>query len=118
VWGCFVVLRWLVGWQGLPDLDTGASATQDILAGYFKSLQALGVEGFRIDAAKHQDDQQVKQHSSALKACHTQHTHKAHKAHTLNTHAPAYRKLSISRLVINHFPLPFPAALLPWSVLH
>lgn len=41
--------------SGLTDLDTGADYVQTALSGYFKNLLNLGVAGFRIDAAKHQD---------------------------------------------------------------
>ena len=44
-------------WNGrlldLPDLNTGSSQVQDRIAGYFERLEAMGVDGFRIDAAKH-----------------------------------------------------------------
>jgi alpha-amylase len=38
---------------GLSDLDTGQAAVQEKLAAYLSELLALGVRGFRIDAAKH-----------------------------------------------------------------
>lgn len=38
---------------GLPDLDTGHPHVQQAIAGYLADLGALGVRGFRIDAAKH-----------------------------------------------------------------
>ncbi len=37
----------------LPDLDTGDAGVRGKLAGYLNSQLALGVDGFRIDAAKH-----------------------------------------------------------------
>jgi len=37
----------------LPDLDTAHPHVQQVLANYFKRLSALGIDGFRIDAAKH-----------------------------------------------------------------
>ncbi|HVZ75001.1 MAG TPA: alpha-amylase family protein [Polyangia bacterium] len=40
---------------GLADLDTGAPAVRARIAGYLSSLVAMGVAGFRIDAAKHID---------------------------------------------------------------
>jgi alpha-amylase len=40
---------------GLPDLDSGASWPQTRLGAYLGALAELGVAGFRIDAAKHQD---------------------------------------------------------------
>ena len=39
---------------GLPDLCTGCVKVQQTVGGYLKALAALGVGGFRIDAAKHQ----------------------------------------------------------------
>lgn len=39
----------------LPDLCTGCSSTQTTIAGYLQKLAAAGVEGFRMDAAKHQE---------------------------------------------------------------
>jgi alpha-amylase len=38
---------------GLPDLATESSYVQGQIANYMKALLALGVDGFRIDAAKH-----------------------------------------------------------------
>lgn len=38
---------------GLPDLATESSYVQGQIANYLKALLALGVDGFRIDAAKH-----------------------------------------------------------------
>ena len=37
----------------LPDLKTGSAGVRAKLAGYLNSQLALGVDGFRIDAAKH-----------------------------------------------------------------
>ncbi len=37
----------------LADLDTGSPEVRDTLADYLNDLLALGVDGFRIDAAKH-----------------------------------------------------------------
>ncbi|HXH78875.1 alpha-amylase family protein [Nocardioides sp.] len=37
----------------LADLDTGATYVRDRLAAYMNDLLSLGVDGFRIDAAKH-----------------------------------------------------------------
>ncbi len=37
----------------LSDLDTGSDYVRDQIAGYLNRLSALGVDGFRIDAAKH-----------------------------------------------------------------
>ncbi|MEU7012712.1 carbohydrate-binding module family 20 domain-containing protein [Streptomyces sp. NPDC046385] len=38
---------------GLPDLDTGEDWVRGKIAGYLDDLLSLGVDGFRIDAAKH-----------------------------------------------------------------
>ncbi|MFH8224512.1 carbohydrate-binding module family 20 domain-containing protein [Streptomyces sp. NPDC018057] len=38
---------------GLPDLDTGEEYVREAIAGYLNDLLSLGVDGFRIDAAKH-----------------------------------------------------------------
>ncbi|GGR41121.1 alpha-amylase [Nocardioides luteus] len=38
---------------GLADLDTGEDYVRDTIAGYLNDLLSLGVDGFRIDAAKH-----------------------------------------------------------------
>nr|BFE72124.1 hypothetical protein GCM10020092_054250 [Actinoplanes digitatis] len=37
----------------LPDLKTESDAVRNRLAGYFNDLLSLGVDGFRVDAAKH-----------------------------------------------------------------
>ncbi|WP_181871064.1 carbohydrate binding domain-containing protein [Sphaerisporangium album] len=38
---------------GLSDLNTGSDAVRTKIAGYLDKLTGLGVDGFRIDAAKH-----------------------------------------------------------------
>ncbi|MFE9764882.1 alpha-amylase family protein [Streptomyces sp. NPDC005808] len=38
---------------GLADLDTGESYVRSAIAGYLNTLLGYGVDGFRIDAAKH-----------------------------------------------------------------
>ena len=38
---------------GLADLDTGSDAVRTTIAGYLDDLRSLGVDGFRVDAAKH-----------------------------------------------------------------
>ena len=38
---------------GLADLDTGSDYVRGTIAGYLNHLISLGVDGFRIDAAKH-----------------------------------------------------------------
>ncbi|WP_030671064.1 alpha-amylase [Streptomyces cellulosae] len=40
---------------GLADLDTGEPYVRGAIAGYLNDLLTLGVDGFRIDAAKHID---------------------------------------------------------------
>ncbi|MFB0619997.1 alpha-amylase family protein [Streptomyces sp. AGS-58] len=40
---------------GLADLDTGEEYVRKTIAGYLNDLLSLGVDGFRIDAAKHID---------------------------------------------------------------
>jgi alpha-amylase len=40
---------------GLADLDTGSNKVRHRLADYLSDLVSLGVDGFRIDAAKHMD---------------------------------------------------------------
>jgi alpha-amylase len=40
---------------GLADLDTGEDYVRRAIAGYMNDLLSLGVDGFRIDAAKHMD---------------------------------------------------------------
>ncbi len=39
----------------LPDLETTSTYVQGIISTYMKKLLALGIDGFRIDAAKHQN---------------------------------------------------------------
>ncbi|MFL0799072.1 MAG: alpha amylase C-terminal domain-containing protein [Agarilytica sp.] len=39
--------------SGLPDLNTGSSYVQDQIAGYINKLTAMGIDGYRVDAAKH-----------------------------------------------------------------
>ncbi|MEU6540272.1 alpha-amylase family protein [Streptomyces sp. NPDC047000] len=39
--------------EGLADLDTGEEYVRKTIAGYLNDLLSLGVDGFRIDAAKH-----------------------------------------------------------------
>jgi pullulanase len=43
----------------LPDLNTGSSHVRDRIAGYFERLRGMGVEGFRVDAAKHMSPEDV-----------------------------------------------------------
>lgn len=48
--------RWAVqncGLVGLPDLNTSSQYVQQTIANYMNDLIAMGVAGFRLDAAKH-----------------------------------------------------------------
>ena len=45
--------------DGLPDLCTGCDDVQQILGAYLKKMAGMGVSGFRIDAAKHQEADQL-----------------------------------------------------------
>eukprot|EP00928_Gymnodinium_smaydae_P063450 TRINITY_DN4700_c0_g7_i1.p1 TRINITY_DN4700_c0_g7~~TRINITY_DN4700_c0_g7_i1.p1 ORF type:complete len:548 (-),score=71.04 TRINITY_DN4700_c0_g7_i1:242-1828(-) len=47
--------------SGLPDLCTGCPKVQQTVAAYLNYLASLGVDGFRIDAAKHQDAEELSQ---------------------------------------------------------
>ena len=47
---------------GLADLDTGEEYVRRTIAGYLNDLLALGVDGFRIDAAKHIDAADLAEH--------------------------------------------------------
>lgn len=44
---------WDCGLLGMPDLDTGKTYSQNYAANYMNKLKGMGVDGFRIDAAKH-----------------------------------------------------------------
>jgi len=44
---------------GLPDLDTNSPKVQKTIGAYLKDLRSLGVGGFRVDAAKHQEAGQL-----------------------------------------------------------
>jgi len=44
---------------GLPDLCTGCDYVQKTVGAYLKDLASLGVEGFRVDASKHQEAGQL-----------------------------------------------------------
>lgn len=44
----------------LADLNTGSPEVQDRIAAYLNDLLSLGVAGFRIDAAKHMDTNELK----------------------------------------------------------
>ncbi len=51
----------------LADLDTSSNTVQTRLAGYLNKLVALGVKGFRIDAAKHIKAEEIGQIIKKLK---------------------------------------------------
>lgn len=51
---------------GLPDLVTSSSYVQSQVRGYLMNLYSMGVRGFRIDAAKHQDAGELKTMLSGL----------------------------------------------------
>lgn len=51
---------------GLPDLKTEASYVRTELTNYLKKLLAMGVDGFRFDAAKHMAPSDVKALVSAI----------------------------------------------------
>jgi alpha-amylase len=51
---------------GLSDLDTSAIGVQQTLVNYLNDLLSLGVAGFRIDAAKHINSEEVAQIVSQL----------------------------------------------------
>jgi alpha-amylase len=38
---------------GLADLDTGSEYVRSRLVAYLNDLASIGIQGFRIDAAKH-----------------------------------------------------------------
>jgi len=46
---------------GLPDLCTSCAYVQQTVGEYLHDLASLGVEGFRVDAAKHQESGELKQ---------------------------------------------------------
>ena len=51
---------WNGALYGMPDLNTGSSYVQDLVATYMKTLLSWGVAGFRVDAAKHMSPSDVK----------------------------------------------------------
>jgi len=56
---------------GLPDLCTGCSYVQDKIAGYINHMAELGVSGFRVDAAKHIDANELRgAHANLLAVVH------------------------------------------------
>ena len=55
---------------GLPDLNTESTYVRGQIANYMNALLALGVDGFRIDAAKHQAAASLQATMSAVKSAH------------------------------------------------
>jgi alpha-amylase len=53
---------------GLPDLATESSYVQQQVANYMKTLLGMGVDGFRIDAAKHMQASALQSIVSSVKA--------------------------------------------------
>ncbi len=51
---------------GLADLNTGSGSVRDKEANFLKSMRAMGVAGFRIDAAKHIAASELKQITDQL----------------------------------------------------
>lgn len=44
---------------GMPDLCTGCPKVQRVVAGYINRMAEMGIAGFRVDAAKHQDVEEL-----------------------------------------------------------
>lgn len=55
---------------GLPDLATGHGYVQQQIVNYLRTLLDMGIDGFRIDAAKHQQPEALKAIVDAVKATH------------------------------------------------
>jgi alpha-amylase len=55
---------------GLPDLATESSHVQSVIVAYLNSLLSMGVDGFRLDAAKHQQPAALQAIFAAVKATH------------------------------------------------
>jgi alpha-amylase len=55
---------------GLPDLATETSHVQSVIAAYMNTLLSMGVDGFRLDAAKHQQPTALQAIFSAVHAAH------------------------------------------------
>ena len=55
---------------GLPDLNTESTYVRGQIANYMNALLALGIDGFRIDAAKHQAAASLQAIMSAVKSAH------------------------------------------------
>ena len=56
--------------SGMPDLDSESSYVRGQIVNYLDALLALGVDGFRIDAAKHQAASSLQAIMSAVKSSH------------------------------------------------
>jgi alpha-amylase len=57
---------------GLADLDTSSERVQATLVNYLSDLASLGVQGFRIDAAKHIQAEELGQILSQFRARHSE----------------------------------------------
>jgi alpha-amylase len=54
--------------EGMPDIATENAATQAKIAAYMEMLLGMGIDGFRIDAAKHQQEFAMAQIFAAVNA--------------------------------------------------
>jgi alpha-amylase len=55
---------------GLPDLATESSHVQSVIVAYLNTLLGMGVDGFRLDAAKHQQPAALQSILNAVKSAH------------------------------------------------
>jgi len=55
---------------GLPDLATEASHVQSVIVSYLNTLIGMGIDGFRLDAAKHQQPAALQAIFNAVKTTH------------------------------------------------
>lgn len=55
---------------GLPDLATENSHVQSVIVAYMNTLLSMGVDGFRLDAAKHQQPAALQAIFNAVKSTH------------------------------------------------
>ncbi|AHG43543.1 hypothetical protein N018_10220 [Pseudomonas syringae CC1557] len=53
--------------NNLPDLNQSSSYVQGVAVNYMKKLLALGIDGFRLDAAKHQNSDDINKILAAVK---------------------------------------------------
>jgi len=56
--------------SGMPDLDSESSYVRGQVVNYLNALLTLGIDGFRIDAAKHQAASSLQAIMSAVKSSH------------------------------------------------